>query len=194
MYKKIKIFFIVLAVTLVTSSKLVFAEDVTKNKLAIGFHGIGSTYMDGSPTIRWNLAEKIALDITPFISTHEESGGTADFDYVTFGLDVGMISKSKKIKNLKLGLLTELFYSYSNRTWAWSSISGSTKNKSFRLGVGLGPDLEYFIPAMPNLSIGGRTTIIYSYGEEKDSDQSPLRKTNDINLTGQVFTVRYYFK
>lgn len=163
---------LVLKFFLTTVSSFAETNDI-KQKFSIGITHFGS------PTIRWNKSENISLDFTPEINYTDGSESEANYQY---GLDVGIIKKCKNNNSLKKGLAINLGYTYFGPSY-----------REYRATFGIGADLEYFIPALPNLTIGSQILLNYAYSETDDGDYGNMENSS-IFLSGQFLALRYYFK
>lgn len=76
--------------------------------------------------------------------------------------------------------------------YSYGYYNGKTHDATF----GLGPDLEYFIPTLPNVSIGSQILLNYTYSEIDNyyDDSRHLDRLSSISLSGQFLTVRCYFR
>lgn len=135
----------------------------------------------GDPTIRWNKSENISFDFSPQIVYADDSFSKKHY---TYGLGIGIIKKCKNNGPFQKGLAISLEYSY-----------GYYNSKTYNATFGLGPDLEYFIPTLPNVSIGSQILLNYTYNEINNyyDDSGHLDRYSSISLSGQFLTIRYYF-
>jgi len=180
-------------------ASLVHAEDVRPGSLAIGVHGIGAEWNYGRPMLRWRPSDNWAFDFTPTLST-ADAGGISDRETGLYGMNVGIVKQIRNVGGVSVGWRMELGYTYS--TNSSSSISSSIYTSNYRskfTDVGFGPDLEYFVPAVPGLSLGASAQIHYRYIIAKNTYNYALTSYNDsyhesmIDLMGELLTVRYYF-
>jgi len=167
------------------------AEAAEEHSLALGFEGIGSEWGTGKPTLRWKRSDRISWDFTPTIQfrTESEPGST---DSYTAGLNVGRIKSWKVAEGLHLGIRNELGYTVSWSRAMTQANDRSTLTKNYHVDYGIGPDIEYFIPSFPQLSLGAQAIVHLLYGETRSGDMDQ-RKGFSSDIQAQIFTIRYYF-
>jgi len=184
---KLKTLFIALGVVL--STGLIVKAEPT-GKLGIGFQGVGTMYTQGAPTVRWLKSEKTYFDFTPMINYNNQNNSTysPSNTFYSYGLNVGLIRNINTDKGINFNYRCELGYIYS-----YQNGGAGAPAKQNQLTLGIGPDLEYFIPVIPNLSIGATGVIRLTYTDYQNSSGPYNIHTTAVQLFGQILTVRYYF-
>lgn len=187
-------------------SSLAYAEDDGAGSLSIGLHGIGSRWNYGQPMLRWRPSDSWAFDFTPTVHVREagdtdNQGGSTDYDGDTYGLSVGIVKMFRSIAGISIGWCVEVGYAYSSFSSSYD-YSGTTNSSNYRTQIidfGFGPDFEYFVPSIPGLSIGASAQIHYRYVSETYNYEYPSTsysasyRAKNIDLLGELLTVRYYF-
>jgi hypothetical protein len=160
-------------------------------KLALGVHGAGSMFNNGSPRATWMINPRNAVDLTPIFLGRATREINTIRNSDTLGLNIAWIRTLSEWGGLRLGVAAEAGYTHSN----YHDSSNYRQNQT-TYQLGLGPDLEYFIPACPQLSIGARTVIRYSLYEDREINPggpSSHGLTRTISLLGEGLSIRYYF-
>lgn len=211
---------LVLFVAATVFSSVVYAEESAPGSFAVGVHGMGDEWDTGRPTFRWRSSDKWAFDFTPVITIgdnngHSEySGGDSSsnaFKAKTYGLNVGAVRQVRNANGLSIGWRAEIGYVYTSVESSselnvafgnWQSF-----NERWRyIDLGFGPDLEYFIPGVPGLSIGASAQIHYQYISARHHSltiypgwsmavpgANASTRENNYSLLGELLTIRYYY-
>lgn len=180
-------------------SSVVYAEDDHPGSLAIGVHGIGTQWNYGRPTLRWRPSDGWAFDFTPVISRRDDHDNLDNkYKSDTYGLNFGVIKQSRNSGGLFIGWRMEIGYEYTKTIIRSGSYYSSSSNyeRERTIDLGFGPDLEYFVPVVPGLSIGASAQIHYRYESDKyhyESNPEIADYNARLDLLGELLTVRYYF-
>lgn len=205
-------------------SSVGYAEESAPGSVAVGVHGIGTEWNEGRPTVRWRASDKWAFDFTPVLSVEDlntssdnsSSLGANDSRARVYGLNVGVVRQIRNAGGLSIGWRAEAGYVYTyveanslqmNAFWPGYG-SDLTVGRRQAIDLGFGPDLEYFVPGVPGLSLGASAQIHYRY--TSDHYHSTYSSTypgltyysppyqdayhdNSLALIGELLTVRYYY-
>lgn len=175
------------------------AEAPVNSGVALGFQGIGNIYQDGFPTLRWRKSQKNAFDLTLDLDIDNSSQSQSyDSESQNYGIDLGWVRNIRENDSVKIGLLWQVGYTYGHSSAdyppSWNGITSSTM---YQVSAGVGPDLEIFIKKIPGLSIGATGIVEFNYSETKSkknfSPGTSLSESKELNIRGQVLTLRYYF-
>ena len=159
-----------------------------RSKASFGVHGVGSHWAVGTPTMRWRLSDSMALDLTVDLGLNKGSNGASSFD--AFRTGMGLVHKCKEGNGFIVSVRLDAGYNYLYQRYPDPF---SFSYVSHQVSLGFGPDIEYFIPAMPQLSIGAFATLAGSWYQQKESGSSKNEKSIGLATSGQLLTVRYYF-
>lgn len=189
-------------------SSLAYAEEDGPGTLSIGLHGIGSQWNYGRPMLRWRPSDSWAFDFTPTVRTsdgndHSSSSGSSDMSNDSYGLNVGIVKIFRNIAGASVGWRVEVGYTYQSysNSYDYSGTPYSYHDRTQLFDLGFGPDLEYFVPAVPGLSIGASAQIHYRYVSDTYASTSTTSfmsysrsyREKNIDLLGELLTIRYYF-
>lgn len=219
-----KIVVLIMVMAGVVFSSVGYAEDSAPGSLGIGVHGMGGEWSTGRPTVRWKASDKWAFDFTPVLTIDDfnennegsSSLGANDSKYRTYGLNVGVVRQIRNVGGLSIGWRAEAGYVYSlnesssQYMYTLSPMIGTGVGVDRResIDLGFGPDLEYFIPGVPGLSLGASAQIHYRYTSAHYHSTSsntyggvtlyspPFQDAyheNTLSLIGELLTVRYYY-
>jgi hypothetical protein len=190
------------------------AEDAQANgglsKFAIGIYGVGNQYTNAQPTLRWSFNPAWALDVTPLVSFNHFDSAGQEGDNHSDGLDLALVKRLSTRAGLQFGIAALAGYSYSSTFIDQNAPAEADQTgKSYSLRFGVGPDLEYRLPSLPNLTIGAHAFLRYTFrqvwGKASVLVPSPPGDTNSlvgtrgtatthtIGFAGEAFTIRYYF-
>lgn len=200
---------------------VVSAEERSPGSLALGVHGLGTQWSYGRPTLRWKYSDRMSFDFTPVATLDDTTGHGNSFDSngvndgksSTYGLNVGLVRQLRTVAGFSLGWRTEIGYTYGVQEYrsAYSSPQSGTSASSGSQGrwrdieFGFGPDAEYFVAAVPGLSIGASAQIHCRYTSQRyhyqttssgymlsGSVDDTSRRTT-LSLIGELLTLRYYY-
>jgi hypothetical protein len=219
-----KIVVLIMVMAAVVFSSVGYAEDSAPGSVAIGVHGMGTEWNEGRPTVRWRASDKWVFDFTPVLTIddfnegHESSStlGANDSKYRVYGLNVGVVRQVRNMGGLSIGWRAEAGYVYSlnesGSQFMYPSLSmvgaGVGVDRRESIDLGFGPDLEYFIPGVPGLSLGASAQIHYQYTSAHYHSTSsytsggvtfyspPVQDAyheNTLSLIGELLTIRYYY-
>ena len=154
---------------------------------ALGVQGGGSGWPVGNPTLRWRPSPSQALDFTPSFSY--SCGPSSNYEY-SYRFEACWVRTVRTDQMLLVGLRIAPGYSryvsryYRQRTCRYS------------IDICVGPDLEYFLPILPRLSVGITGVVRIHYTARDLYSSGALYATSygwDMDILGQWLTVRYYF-
>lgn len=203
-------------------SSVGYAEDSAPGSLAIGVHGIGGEWSSGRPIARWKASDTWAFDFTPVLTVQDFNDNNSQSDTSVnmnnstrqrlYGLNVGVVRQIRNVGGLSIGWRAEVGFQYnhiersSEFTMPPITEPGSSNERREIIDLGFGPDLEYFVPVVPGLSIGASAQIHYQYSSDHyhssttaigvvvppSQFQDSSRQTT-LTLIGELLTIRYYY-
>jgi hypothetical protein len=168
-------------------------------RFALGVQGIGTMYGNGNPNLTWILSPTYSLELTPIFSGQklmDSPSHVSDNNSDRWGLNVTVTRLFMAHGGLRIGGLFEVAYAHSYSHYPDPTVYQNYKSHQDTVDIGFGPDFEYFIPAVPNLSIDARCALRYTYSQTKGyHNGGGFSETisQAEELVGQGLTLRYYF-
>lgn len=147
--------------------------------------GVEGTLNSPAPALRVYLTDGLALNFTvPYLRMDQNS----DF-YDSWGMEIGaaVLPMRRSLGQVKHGprfgaAFSGYYYNY----------EGSPSEHSLGLGLNAGWDLEYFVAAVPGLSLGGNVGVQYGFNW-RDVEDRPDQYGHAIAGIANSFNLRYYF-
>lgn len=160
---------------------------------AIGWAGVGNLYSsDYQPSLKYVWSEKTAFEIIPKLSwQHSNNGGTYNHNQsftVPFDVERKVMTRGPVVISavIEPSIGTAYFESKSTPFY--------TQQKAWTFGLGVGPELEYFV--RPNISVGARALLAYSGSYQSNYSQAGyggMQIAHNVFLAGQVLNAHWYF-
>lgn len=170
--------------------------DPGNTKTAIGFYALGGEFTTGTPTVRWHPSDRVSFDVSPIVAfSDSKSDGPLQTKLERYGLSVGFVKNLATAGGLVAGLRFEGSYDYRYDTLGSSNRPFSARGSGYDLSFGIGPDFEYFIPGLSNLSLGAQGVFGYTQSYHRIlSTSADFQQDATVGFRGADFTVRYYFR
>lgn len=146
--------------------------------------GLEGTPNGASPSLRIELDETTAFNLSsPSLNYSSDNF----YKRWNFGLAAAILPLRRTIGNIKHGPRVGVGGSFQNE----NPESGPARNY-VNLGVNVGWDLEYFVAAIPGLSVGGNVSAGYGFTWQENPG-NPAYYTHRLSTQGNNLNLRYYF-
>jgi hypothetical protein len=147
--------------------------------------GVEGTTTSPAPAIRVYLTDVLALNFNVPYLRMDHQDDSHDF----WGMEIGaaILPMQRSLGPVRHG--PRLGASLSNSYYNYES---GPSDQSFALGLNAGWDLEYFVAAVPGLSLGGNVGVRYGYNW-RELPGAPDRYGHEIGGMANSFNLRYYF-
>jgi hypothetical protein len=177
--------FLAICVTLLSARAVRADGERTAEGISLGIHCNGSEWGHATPTLRWRPGPAVGVDFTPSYSYW--NGGPHNYEY-DLHLEVGYAPTVCANGPLLLALRVATGY-----TTIKHSSGGPLRHKetTYRVDLTAGPDLEFFLPSLPQLSIGIHSVIRVRF--EETHSWSRYDDQIIVDMGGEWLTMRYYF-
>ena len=179
------LFFVVVCMTLLSSCAVGADADGTERGIALGIHCGGSEWGHATPMLRWRTSAAAAVDFTPSYSYW--GGAPHEYGY-ELHLELGYIRTMCAHGPLLLAL--RIAPGYMRNTYS-TGRHDNDKETTYGIDLASGPDLEYFLPSLPELSIGIQSVVRVRFRETHHWGRYDGYAL--VDMLGQWLTIRYYF-
>ncbi|MBV9080526.1 MAG: hypothetical protein JO102_05345, partial [Elusimicrobia bacterium] len=131
---------------------------------SIGIHTLGGEFTQGTPTFRHLIGDRHSIDFTPIVSFSDtDTTGATVTKTQRYGLNVGFVRNIVGVNNLNIGVRFEGGYDYRYDTLEGPNRPFSSHGSGYDFNLGVGPDLEYFLPAFEGaFSVGAQGVLGYT--------------------------------
>ena len=157
------------------------ASHAAPGRFGVGMEG---TPNGASPTLRIELDETTALNLSSPSLNYSSYAFSKNWN---FGLAAAILPLRRAIGNIKHGPRVGVSGSFQNE----NPESGPARN-NVNSGVNVGWDLEYFVAAIPGLSVGGNVSAGYAFSWQENPG-SPSYYSHRLSTQGHNLNLRYYF-
>jgi len=177
--------FLLVCVILLPICALGADADESQEGISLGIHCGGSEWDHATPMLRWRSGPTVAVDFTASYSYW--GAGPHQYGY-DLHFELGYVRTVCVRGPLVLAL--RVAPGYMRNTYSTGSHEDD-RETTYGVDVAAGPDLEYFLPSLPQLSIGIQSVIRVRFREEHQWGDYDGYTT--VDMLGQWLAIRYYF-